>query len=240
MARMLRRRRPLWKKRRPARKGRRAYKKSPAQGRLFVVRKVQELHTAYDSTFNTYVVKESGQNSITLGTPVAVTGVNSCYDVPFSIQFRLDELTNVADFSNLFDRYRITSAKVKVQSTLTAGTQTATPVPFIDYVTDHDDSTVPSISLMREKMGVKTKYFTASKPAIAMGCKPVPASLIYNSGAFNAYGVPKKSPFINMTNTGVPHYSIKGIIRNVFWTTTNNASPLSWDISYGVVCKDIQ
>lgn len=242
MPRMRSTRRPLFRKRKlgPRRKryGRR-YKKSPATGRLFVVRKVQELHSSYNSAGSpTPYLMYEGNNSVTFGSPVS-TNIPGCYDVPFSIQFRLDELTSYTEFSTLFDRYRINSCKVKVQTTLATGTQVTTPPPFIDYITDHDDASLITPSEMREKMGVKTKYFTGARQAITMGCKPVPANLIYNSGVFNAYGVPKKSPFINMTNTGVPHYAIKGILRNIY-LNENASSPLTWDISYGVVLKDIQ
>lgn len=238
---MLRRRRPLWKKRVAKRKpAMKRYKKSPSQGRLFVVRKVQELHSSNSNLgAGSYIVQE-GNNSITFGAPVATPAITGCYDVPFSIQFRLDELTSYVDLSSLFDRYRITSCKVKVQSTFFSSGQTTTPAPYIDYITDHDDATPPSVLTMREKMGVKTKYFSGTRPSITMGVKPVPAQLIYNSGAFNAYGVPRKSPFINMTNTGVPHYAIKGVIRNLYLPAATNSSPLTWDISYGVVCKDVQ
>jgi len=238
-----RRRRYAPKKKAPMRRRARYYKRAAARGGrnggMFVVRKVQSLVTTNTlGTVGGYNPNVSN-NSITLGTPAASPLGGNLYDVPFSIQCRLDELVNNSEFANLFDRYKITSCKVKIQAAFFSSTQTSTPVPWIEYVTDHDDATPPSISDMRQKMGTKTKYF-GPKSTITMGVKPVPAQLIYNSGAFNAYGVPKRAPFINMTNTGVPHYGIKGVIHSLFLPATVGASPLTWDLSYGVALRDVQ
>jgi len=214
--------------------------RSRKQGSMFLLRKIQPLHTSYDSaSVNGYVVREATQNSLTLGTPVAVLGVANCYDIPFTLQFRFDEVVNYNELAGLFDRYKILGANIKVQTTLNTGSQTQTPVPFIDYIVDHDDASIMVPTAFREKMGTKTKYFSSTRPVIGMAVKPVPASLLYN-GITSGYGVPKSAPYINMTNTGVPHYGIKGILRNVFYTTTQSASPLTWDITYALSLKDIQ
>lgn len=239
MARMQRARKPLWKKRRaPVR--RRLPRRGNKAGNVFVVRKVRQLTTSNSlGVLGNYVVQGAATNTLVLGTPTAVTGVTNTYDCPFTLTFYLNELENFADLTNLADQFKIVSAKVKVQSTFFSSGQTSTPVPFIDYIQDYDDNTMPSISLMRQKMGVKSKYF-GSKSHITMGVRPKPAQVLYNGALASGYAVPSRAIWINTSNNDVPHYSIKGIIRNLFLPATTNASPLTWDVSIGVALKDFQ
>lgn len=232
----LKRKAPKVRRARVAR--RRIARRGPNNGGMFVVRKVKQLYTSNSlGTLGGYTVS-SANNSVALGTPQAVPNMTSVYDVPFTVTFRLDELEQYTDFTGLFDQYKIVSCKVKVQSTFFASTQTSTPVPFIDYIQDHDDNTMPSLSLMRQKMGVTTKYF-GSRSNVTMGVRPKLATQVYD-GLTTAYAVPGKNPWLNASHPSVPHYGIKGILRNVFLPATVNTSPLTWDISYGVALKDIQ
>lgn len=211
-----------------------------AHGNMFVVRKVQELQTVGNGTLGQYIVPSSlsSQQSINLGTPIASSALANVFDVPFVLTFRLSELENFTELTSLFDMYKIVSCKVKVQSTFFSSTQTTTPVPFIDYIQDYDDNTMPSLSLMRQKMGTKSKYFGA-KSHITMGVRPKPAQIVYN-GTANGYATPARAVWINTTNNDVPHYAIKGVIRNLYLPASANQSPLTWDISYGVALKDVQ
>jgi len=217
---------------------RRAARRNP-NGGMFVVRKVKQLYTSNSlGVLGGYAVS-SANNSIAVGTPQAVPNMTNVYDVPFTVTFRLDELENSTDFTGLFDQYKIVSCKVKIQSTFFASTQTSTPVPFVDYIQDHDDNSMPSLSLMRQKMGVTTKYF-GSRSNITLGVRPKAAQLVYN-GLTSGYALPGRTgTWINASNPDVPHYSLKGILRNVYLPATVNSSPLTWDISYGVALKDVQ
>lgn len=240
MPRYVRRRGPMRRRKAPkVRRARYARRRVAPKGGTFVVRKVKQLYTSNSlGTLGGYTVS-SANNSLALGTPQAVPNMTNVYDVPFTIQFRLDELEQYTEFTSLFDSYKIVSCKVKVQSTFFSSTQTATPVPFIDYIQDHDDNTMPSLSLMRQKMGVKTKYF-GSRSNITMGVRPKCATQVYD-GLTTAYAVPGPAgTWLNASHPSVPHYAIKGIVRNVFLPATVNTSPLTWDISYGVALKDIQ
>lgn len=239
MARMVRSRKPLWKKRRAAVR-RRVPRRAAKHGSAFVVRKVRQIVTSNNlGVLGGYIVNGAATNTLALGTPTLVTGATNVYDCPFTLTFYLNELENYTDLTALADQFKIVSAKVKVQSTFFSSNQTSTPVPFIDYIQDYDDNTMPSISLMRQKMGVKSKYFGA-KSNITMGVRPKPAQVLYNGALASGYAVPGRAIWINTSNNDVPHYSIKGIIRNLFLPATTNASPLTWDVSIGVALKDFQ
>lgn len=213
-------------------------------GGMFVVRKFQQIVTQNLSGYaGSYQVGPPGitQNCLYLGTimPSPLGSTTNLYDVPFALQFRLDDVVGLTDFTNLFDKYKITSAKIKVQTTLNVASQNSVPIPFIDYVVDRDDVTPPSPQEMREKMGVKTKYFTANRPTITMGVKPTPLSEVYSS-PYNGGSIYRRAPYINMANNDVPHYGIKGIIRNLYIPAESGNAGLTWDVSLGLALKDVQ
>jgi len=240
-----RRRAPASRPRRPRRALRR-YRKmkrlvAPKNGGTFLVRKVQELISSVPSTVSPglYTINTSN-NSVTLGTPVATPAIAlNTYDVPFTVKFRLDELTAYTELTQLFDRYKIVSAMVKCNFANYPADNRIT-LPYIDYVTDYDDASLPTVSGMREKMGVKSKSFSASRPRITMGVRPRVAQEVFNNGVTTSYAVPRGGTWINAQYPGVEHYSIKGVIRNLYLPATQGAQPITWDISYGVALKDIQ
>lgn len=237
----VRRRKYAKRARRPLRMRRPRVKRAPSSGGTFVVRKVQELLSSVPSAISpgNYTIN-TANNSITFGTPVAVPGIAlNTYDVPFTIRFRLDELTQYGELTQLFDRYKITSCMVKCHY-LNFPADSRIVLPYIDYIQDYDDANVLTISQMREKMGVRTKAFTTSKPVITMGVKPRVASEVFNNGITTAYSVPRGGTWINSQYPSVEHYAIKGILRNVYLPATSGASLISWDISYGVALKDVQ
>lgn len=212
-------------------------------GGMFVVRKLPQFVTQnLLGAPGSYGVP-AGQLStcLTVGTVTASPAGGNIYDIPIALQFRMGDLVGSTEFQNVFDKYKITSAKIKVQTTLNTAQQNTVPIPFIDYVADKDDWTPTSVSDFREKMGVKSKYFSGSRPSITMGVKPVPAAEIYNSLTFTGYAVPGRAPFINMAYPDVPHYGIKAVLRNVYLPglSTTEAS-LTWDVSLGLALKDVQ
>lgn len=239
----LKRRAP--KARRPRFYKRRAGRMARAGGKLggmFVVRKLPQFVTQNTlGVAGTYGIPTGQLTScLTLGTVTASPAGGDIYDVPFALQFRMGDVVSSLDFQNVFDKYKITSAKVKVQTTLNTAQQNTVPIPFIDYVADKDDWSPSTPADFREKMGTKTKYFSGSRPAITMGVKPVPAAEIYNTLTFTGYAVPGRAPFINMAYPDVPHYGIKGVIRNLYLPAAIGEATLTWDVSLGLALKDVQ
>lgn len=178
-----------------------------------------------------------------IGTPVAKTGFTSVYDIPFSLKFELNQIVNHGEFVTIADQYKIVSALIKLQSpynTAQAPGGTATPLPYLEYIQDYDDAGVPNVATFREKMGVKTKYISSSRPMFKMGVRPKVAMLAYQTGVSNGYTVPNRNPWINCTDDDVPHYGIKGVLRNVWLPAVVNGSPFTFDISTKVLFKDIQ
>lgn len=224
---------------------RRRYAKRPSQGFLKLNRKLPKIVT-YASTGAAGVLSlnDPTGNCLSLGTPVLITGSSSIYDVPFSMKFRLDQLINSADLTNIADRYKINSVKVKVHvnnANMSFAGNSAGGQPWIEYIQDHDDATLPTASFMREKMGVRNKYFSGARYAVTMGVVPRVADEVYSNGITTAYAVNRPRQWINCAYPGVEHYGLKGILHNVpLIGTTNGNIIIDWDVTEFVTVADIQ
>lgn len=178
-----------------------------------------------------------------IGTPVAKTGYTGVYDIPFSLKFELNQLVNYGEFTTIADQYKIQSALIKLESPYNVAQApggSATPLPYLEYIQDYDDNGVPNTLTFREKMGIKTKFINASKPMFKLGVRPKLSMLAYQTGVSNGYTVPNRNPWINCSDDDVPHYGIKGVLRNVWIPAVVNGSPFTFDISTKVLFKDIQ
>lgn len=214
-------------------------------GYLKLVRKTALIQTYSNSAVAGTVVKVDPTGTcLNLGTPVAITGTTNCYDIPFSMSFRLDQLMNSTDVTNLADQYKIDSVKVKLHvngiSNIYLNNAGSTQ-PWVEYIQDYDDAAVPSLSLMREKMGVKTKYFSGNKFAVTMGVRPRIADAVFNNGITTAYAVNKRSQFLNSTYPSVEHYGLKGVLHNVQLSGNTNVSSLfDWDVTQYITAARLQ
>lgn len=181
---------------------------------------------------------------LNLGTPVYVPGTVNCYDIPFSMVFRLDQLMNASDITSIADQYKISSAIVKLHANFNlAGTGPQTgAIPWLEYIQDHDDGVTPTLAQLRERMGVKTKYFSATKPYIQMGVRPRFADTVFQNGSSaTGYGVGSRREWLNTTYSGVEHYGLKGVLHNVLLPGgADVASCFNWDVSLKVLAKDFQ
>lgn len=166
-------------------------------------------------------------------------GTTNQYDVAFSLKFQLNQLLSFTDITQIADQYRINNVLVKLASAFQVSTGFGAAVPYVEYIQDHDDANVPTLSLMRTKMGVKTKYFGPTKTLIKMGVRPKTADEIYNNGVTTAYGVNNRQ-WINCDYPAAEHYAIKGILHNVPLTGVANQGLMNFDISFSVSAKDLQ
>lgn len=213
-------------------------------GFLKVVRKLPIITMSNTAgTTGSMTVTDPTGTCLLIGTPVAKTGYASVYDVPFSLKFDLSQMVNSAEFVAIADQYKIVSSLIKLQSPYNVAQApggSATPLPYLEYIQDYDDNGVPNTLTFREKMGVKTKYITSSNPMFKMGVRPKVNMLAYQSGISNGYTTPNRNPWINAVDNTVPHYGIKGVLRNVWIPAVVNGSPFTFDISTKVLFKDIQ
>lgn len=157
----------------------------------------------------------------------------------FACVHRLDQLEVPGDFTNLFDRYKITGVKATFLYQISDASPTGGAVlPTILYATDYDDDIVPAYSLMRQKQNVKQRILTANKPF----------SIFYRprlSGVATANGISTPGAIVGQKgwlDTAVPnadYYGLKFSINNMYSTLSVNTQ-LEIKFTYYIAMKDPQ
>lgn len=176
---------------------------------------------------------------LTLGVPTSATsGVTGYYDFPFSLEFHLSDLQTYSDITNICDKYKIAGVHVSFLSANNSGFQTGI-LPYIEIVSDSNDASLPTISDAEQKMGLKTKSFN-QQGRINMNLVPRIAPYVYNGASTAAFSVASKPMFVNTGYPNVPHYGLKGIIRNFICNATDNTTIFNIDLTYKVIARDLQ
>lgn len=128
------------------------------------------------------------------------------------VRFRLVDVPNVTEFTNLFDQYKIDGVKIHFLprgNTAEVGTNQGI-VKFFSAI-DYDDITAPgSINDILQYENVKT---TRSTQDHSRYIKPKVAGLAYQTAVGNAY-MPKRG-WIDCANTTVEHYGIKWALQQL-------------------------
>jgi len=135
-----------------------------------------------------------------------------------SFAFRLNDLPNTNEFSNLFDQYRISYVVLKVRLYNTPDAQASgmnqSNYPTLVYATDYDDESTPnSLNEIKERGTCKQRVLRPDR-YIRIGIKPKVLIPVYKDGVTNAYQsqYPGK---LDMTYNNIPHYGLKWAIDNL-------------------------
>lgn len=219
------------------RKGRVARK----TGFLNIIRKCKEFSIENSTVANTPVLCQDGGKNNYTGNILQIGNLQAdaagTYAVPFSMQFSLDQLLNYADITGIADQYKIKSVYVRVwYNGNSASVGGLNSMPYLQYITDHDDSVVPTVSNLREKMGVKMKTF---RNGGYIGIKVNPKAAVAQGGS-SAPSLLTKG-WTNSAYPSILHYGIKGCVSNMnLPTTTTSQIAVKFDVAYTVVAKDFQ
>lgn len=162
------------------------------------------------------------------------------YDVPFSLEMHLSDIDTFADITSICDKYRIGAAALNI-ITNPGSYFGGAALPYLQFVADYDDSTPPTASVLNQKMGLKTRTFN-STGMTKISLKPTPITTVLNATGGNLSAIsPRVSPYLNSTAPDIPHYGLKGIIRNVYLPGTSAAvQNIAFDISLSVYARDLQ
>lgn len=210
------------------------------KGYLVVKRKLPELYIRNTNVAGVAATTDPTVSCLNIGAPIAEP-VGGTYAIPFSMVFRMDQLINSTDITNLCDAYKLKNFKIGCTYLSSQASVGGTALmPQITWVQDHDDAQVPgSINALREKQGVKLRTFGYNK-IINISVQPRVADAVYNNGVTTAYSVPKQM-WLNSQYPGAEHYAIKGILNNVNLTATATvATAFKFDVTATVHGKDFQ
>lgn len=238
--------RAQWKSKRKARSGavarkRRAQRKRTAStGYIKIVRRSPEMFITNSAVANTPVVVDTTGSCLQLGAPVPNQW--GTYDLPFSTQFALNQVLNSSDITNISDKYRIKACYIRVFfNSSNSSVGSAFSMPQMYHIVDHDDSTVPTVAQVREKMGVKYKTFKNASSYIGIKLNPRPLAEIYKSALTTGYSPMTSAPWLDCNNPDIPHYGLKGVFTNVNLPATPTSQVgFKFDISLVIEAKDIQ
>lgn len=140
------------------------------------------------------------------------------------LNFRLNQLPNVTEFTQLYDQYKICGVKVEVIPQFDTATQTGTgTTPTAQHIVsqnwnviDYDDTVTPtSINDLLQYQNCKR---CPSNRVMKRFLKPKFSDQIFASGAFAGYR-PAKG-FIDCTYDNVEHYGMKFCFGNSNLTLT--------------------
>lgn len=170
-----------------------------------------------------------------IASDVTISG-NVAY-APYLNVFRysLNQLPNVSEYTNLFDRYMITKVVTKLYLKIDPSAQAAATASFprLFYARDVDDSGVPaSLDELRQHSTCKIKVMNPNYP-VTLVSRPNLLQLAYTSGVASNY-IPKWKQWIDLGDTGTPHYAWKFAIDDL----TNTNYRVQIDHIFYFRCKD--
>lgn len=132
----------------------------------------------------------------------------------FAFQYNMSALPNFTEFTNLFDRYKITGVKLRVMflaNNIEIGSPTQYSIPVIHHCTDIDDANPPSSETeILQKNNVKTRRLDKN---FNVFIRPKCTFEVFNSVTSTGYAVANSS-WIDMASSSIPHYGWKAWIGN--------------------------
>lgn len=163
--------------------------------------------------------------------------------------FSLSDIVGYAEFEALYDRYMITCVVLRFRiinnpnATWPLNTGTANNAtnwfPRLFYCPDYDDNSAESVATLRERSGTKMKILKPNQ-YIKVVVKPACTIQTYYTTTGAGYA-PKWKQWIDMGQSGVPHYGLKWAVdcSNV---DPSDTYPFKFEIEkqYYFKCKDVK
>lgn len=212
------------------------------KGFLSLTRKLPEIYIRNSAVAGVAQNNDPTTTCMSIGTPIA-DAVGGTYTIPFSMKFRMNQIINYTDITNLADNYKIKWVLIKMtyQSTQSS-VNSLSIMPNIQWIVDHDDANVPaSINELREKMGVKIKTFGFNKMHKLLVYPRIQDTVSGASGVVTNAAVSQKQLWINSTYPDVDHFSIKGLLSNVSLPVLSGGlTSFKFDVTMKVHAKDFQ
>lgn len=143
-------------------------------------------------------------------TAVLDNFVSAAGEVNRSYTFNLAQLPGVADFTSMFDAYKIDKVIVTFWP-FKATNQDPTTVSNYDIprtylLVDYDDDIAQTSTNLREYANCRISTMTRK---LKISLVPKVAQAVYRTALTSAYAQPSKAIKLDMSYTDVPHYGIK-------------------------------
>lgn len=154
-----------------------------------------------------------------------------------SLSFKLNDIPSVADYTALFDQYKLSFVKLNFKLTVDPSAQTAVNAfyPTMYYCPDYDDITVPgSLNELREHGRCRQVVLRPNRYTTVKMKPAVLTEVLRNTGTTTLS--PKWRQWIDMAHPDTLHYGLKYAIDNQFNLNPNYA--LEVTAQYWFSCRD--
>lgn len=143
----------------------------------------------------------------------------SASDQGYAWPFALNQLPASVEFTNLFDKYRITSIDLTF-SFFREGAQSIWPAMYLFM--DDDDSAIPTTkSSVQERMSVQRVSFSPTRQTISVKITP----RWIQSRAGTSTNIAPLNSWIDMSTPGVQHYGVKAWVD--YYNTGDSLTAIS-------------
>lgn len=165
--------------------------------------------------------------------------VNNISTIVGSYSFKLSDLLNYTEFSNLFDEFMILGVKIKFIPSVTGAdanpTSSIVTMPNLFTCIDYDSAQTPTLSEILQYPNVK---ITKASSIHSRYFKPHVAYLTYKTALTSGYGS-KTNVWVDFENPDVPHYGLLWCLDGNFGTG-NGSLYLKPYITYYFACKGVR
>lgn len=177
--------------------------------------------------------------SSVFGTGLTFSNPGTVVSTSTSATFALNQVQGYADFTSLFDLYKIVKVDMKINllspnpdNTQGSAFIASTYYPKLWWCWDYDDSSNLSLDQIKEKQGVK---YAILKPnaVIKISCIPKFQAMTYKTPTATGYG--PRTGYLDTVDSGIPHYALKfvldmnGVLTGV---TTNVIAQCKYHLSF--------
>lgn len=123
-----------------------------------------------------------------------------------------DALPNSAEFSALFDQYRVKDIMIRIDygNNVWDNSGVSYGTPLVQYVADYDDPGDLTLTAMQEYPQMRVHSFNQNGyTPLILKLNPVPLRDIAGSGVATGYAPSSVSPFLRTAEMSIPHYGLK-------------------------------
>lgn len=148
--------------------------------------------------------------------------VKTAGDSGAAYTFRLTDVPQYTNFTNLFDMYRIDAVEVQFLISQMGANML---YPTLYWTPDYDDATAPvNANSILEFQTAEVYQFTEAKTAFRRLLRPRVANTVYNGLLSTGYSLLPADTFINADTPGVSHYGMKYWVVGYNSTSANQSN----------------